>query len=167
MSTAYDATYAVKPAIRNNASLQDSNFNDLTAEMKEWRSQIEATSATDVSENKTAPSDSAGYYWASLKMALYADRPHSLERIQISTNEGLRFYYRSLSFWQASAAVNLPSRIGALNYSGLNGFDGRCVAYGCALAVLTEMKFPDGSAELTLEFSEASLPRKSNQKQEV
>jgi hypothetical protein len=46
-------------------------------------------------------------------MARYADEPHELERVPIAVNGKTYCYYRSTSFWKASAAVNLPSAIEA------------------------------------------------------
>ncbi|NHB63165.1 hypothetical protein [Photorhabdus sp. RW14-46] len=76
-------------------------------------------------------------------MAKYADQPHALERYQVPTNQGNKVYYRSPSFWEASAAVNLPRSVGKLYHRSLNGFDSRCCAYGYAIAVLSEIKFPN------------------------
>jgi hypothetical protein len=57
-------------------------------------------------------------------------------------------YYRSQAFWRVSASVNLPSAVKRENYTGINGFDSRCSAYGVALAVLTERRFPDAQGRL-------------------
>jgi hypothetical protein len=70
-------------------------------------------------------------------MASYADEAHTLERVSVPTiSSGSKVYYRSTAFWKASAAVNLPAAVGRTDYSGLNGFDSRCCAYGVALSVL-------------------------------
>lgn len=47
-------------------------------------------------------------------MAKYADEEHVLERISVNSNLETKYYYRSPGFWNTSAAVNLPSRIGSL-----------------------------------------------------
>lgn len=85
-------------------------------------------------------------------MASFADATHALERVAVSTinGAGQKIYYRSQAFWRTSAAVNLPSMVNQTNYSGLNGFDSRCCAYGRALNILTEMRFPDATGETTL-----------------
>jgi hypothetical protein len=63
-------------------------------------------------------------------------------------------YYRSQNFWQVSAAVNLPGRIGNTNYQGLNGFDSRCCAWAVALAVLAEYRFPNAQGNVVFEYPE-------------
>ncbi|MFC0224908.1 M23 family peptidase, partial [Serratia aquatilis] len=85
---------------------------------------------------------------------------HILERQVIATDRGSNIYYRSLAFWQTSAAVNLPGRINEPHYRGLNGFDARCCAYGNAIAILTEMKFPDGNSQYTFEKPESNQLRR-------
>lgn len=76
-------------------------------------------------------------------------------------SQGNRIYYRSQAFWQVSASVNLPGAANRTNFTGLNGFDSRCCAYGVAIAVLTEMKFPDAQGRATLEYPEGYTPRRS------
>ena len=144
--------------------MQDANFPALTQGMVNWRSAVEARTALSTDPDRFLfPSDSAGFYWASLRMAQYADRAHTLERITVSTvnGQGAKVYYRSPAFWEASAAVNLPGSIGSLYSKTLNGFDSRCCAYGYALAILTEMKFPNASNVLDLDFPEGYLPRRA------
>jgi len=51
-------------------------------------------------------------------------------------------------------------RIERTDYSGLNGFDSRCCAYGVLIAVLSEYKFPDSKGKLNLEFPEGFTPRR-------
>ena len=88
-------------------------------------------------------------------MAKYADETHTFECVAVDAgNQGTKVYYRSEAFWHASAKVNLPARINDLYHPDLNGFDQRCSVYGNCLAVLTEMKFPDATNNLTLEFPE-------------
>jgi len=69
-------------------------------------------------------------------------------------------YYRSQAFWQVSASVNLPGAANRTTYIGLNGFDSRCCAYGVALAILAEMRFPDTQRHVTLEYPEGYTPRR-------
>lgn len=94
-------------------------------------------------------------------MAAYADAEHILERCSVNTRgSGIKIYYRSQAFWQASAAVNLPSQIDNGRYQGLNGFDARCCVYGSAIAVLTEKKFPDSNNSLVNEKPESDQLRR-------
>jgi hypothetical protein len=113
---------------------------DLTINVLAWRD--------DVANHSYDPSDSAGYYWVNLSMDVYSDKEHILERY----STGGFGYNRSPAFWQASAAVNLPSKITNSHYAGLNGFDSRCCAYGYALGLLTELKFPDSKGKYILDF---------------
>lgn len=76
-------------------------------------------------------------------------------------SQGNRIYYRSQAFWQVSASVNLPGAANRTTDAGLNGFDSRCCAYGVAIAVLTEMKFPDAEGNATLEYPEGYTSRRS------
>jgi hypothetical protein len=142
-------------------AMHDVNFNGLTPEIQSWRTAVEAPRQPQSAENTLAPADSAGFYWASLGMARYADGAHVLERVVVNTinGQGTKVYYRSLAFWQASAAVNLPSSIANPYSAALNGFDSRCCAYGYAVAVLTEEYFPDSRGLLGLAFPEGNSPR--------
>ena len=91
----------------------------------------------------------------------YADEAHSLERVSVPTiSSGSKVYYRSTAFWKASAAVNLPAAVGRTDYSGLNGFDSRCCAYGVALAVLSDMKFADATKPNALDYPEGYTARR-------
>ncbi|MGJ7528436.1 type VI secretion system tip protein TssI/VgrG [Variovorax sp. GB1P17] len=159
---AYQAVAGTPPARRSNAGLQDSNFPALTAQMREWRSHVgaEMTGRSGMPEDVFAPADSAGYYWAKNIMSMEADAVHTLERVPIQTDQGARMYYRSSAFWRASATVNLPGAVNRTNYTGINGFDARCVAYGYALAVLTEIRFPSAAGNTALEFPETNVPRR-------
>ena len=150
-------------SFRNKTAMQDGNFATLTQEMVAWRLAVEGGSRSAPEEDALAPSDSAGFYWASLKMAQYADAVHTLARIVVTTinGQGSRLYYRSGAFWEASAAVNLPASIGSPYNPALNGFDSRCCAYGYAIAVLSEEKFPDTTGALSLEFPEGYVPRRA------
>jgi predicted chitinase len=156
------ATEQGKPAnLRSMTAMQDANFSGLTVEMQRWRAALEASRQSPAAEANLAPTDSAGFYWASLKLAQYADGAHVLERVVVNTvnGQGAKVYYRSPAFWQASAAVNLPASITNTYHRGLNGFDSRCCAYGYAIAVLTEAYFPDERGLLALAFPEGYSPR--------
>lgn len=144
---------AKRPGSRSSGAMSDVNFPALTQEIINWRSQLEGrSSAAGDTEAYYAPSDSAGCYWISLRTSAYTDKPHVLERVQVSTinGAGIKTYYRSQSFWQTSAAINSPSKISQTNFTGLNGFDSRCSAYGSALKILTELRFPDARGNTTL-----------------
>jgi predicted chitinase len=165
LKTSLEAAQATEqrkqPNLRNMTAMRDSNFGGLTQEMLEWRKATEAPLQPQSPENTLAPADSAGFYWASLKMAQYADHAHVLDRVAVNTvnGQGAKVYYRSSAFWQASAAVNLPSSIANTYNTRLNGFDSRCCAYGYAIAVLSEEYFPDSHGLLNLAFPEGYLPR--------
>lgn len=83
-----------------------------------------------------------------------------LTRVAVTTNQDGRLYYRSPSFWRASAALNLPGAINNLYSNALNGFDARCVAYAYSIAVLSEKLFPDSAGNSTLSWPEGYIPRK-------
>jgi len=136
----------------DNRILYDGQHPGLEQEVISWREAV---------ENGTFdPADSAGFYWSLIGMAKYADETHELQRQAVTAGHGLRVYYRSPSFWRASATVNLPSAVSRRNYQGINGFIERCCAYTCALSVLTETKFPDESNALTLDNPEGILLRR-------
>jgi hypothetical protein len=159
LTLAYSTIAHVQPAsARSNAGLADAHFPTLTPQMRGWRDEVRGIAAANSNDSTHAPADSAGYYWAKLRMATYADVDHVLERVAVATNQGTRVYYRSPSFWRASAAVNLPNAIGNQYSLALNGFDARCVAYAYSLAVLSETLFP--SAGVALEFPENYVPRR-------
>lgn len=143
----YALIAAQPPANRSNATLQDRHFPTLPTEFIGLRSEISDSQGT-------LAADSAGFYWVKNKMAKYADEEHVLERVSVNSNLGIKYYYRSPSFWKASAAVNLPGRIGSLYHRSLNGFDSRCCAYGVAIAILTENKLPNASGSFVLDFPE-------------
>ncbi len=127
--------------------------SQLTAEIRNWR--------TDVGDfAKSDACDSAGFYWSSLRMASHADEPNVLTRVHLATSEGHKCYYRSPSFWKASASVNLPSCINVLYSTQLNGFEARCIAYAVALSVLTECRFPS-TGEQSVEIPEGQILRRS------
>ena len=131
----------------NRDRFQDAEFPNLNQYFT-WRDEVTNQANID-------PADSAGFYWIKNSMAKYADETHTLERVAVDAgNQGTKVYYRSYAFWHASAKVNLPSVINNPYSSSLSLFDQRCSVYGNCLAVLTEMKFPDTTNNLTLEFPE-------------
>ncbi|WPA29246.1 M23 family metallopeptidase [Klebsiella quasipneumoniae] len=126
--------------------LYDDQHPGLEQDVMSWRE--------DVDNGTYDPSDSAGFYWSLTGMAKYADKTHEIQRQAVTAGHVPRVYYRSPAFWQASATVNLPGAINRRNYQGINGFIERCCAYTCALAVLTETKFPDENNAFTLDTPE-------------
>lgn len=152
---------------RSNAALQDANFPALTQQMKDWRYAVEGDPNSADPDSRVAPSDSAAFYAAMLMMNSHADKPHVLQRQAVATVDnkgkgmGNKIYYRSPAFWEAAACVNLPSAISRTYSPSLNGFDSRCSAYGVALAVLTETKFPDAHSNATVEYPEGYSPRRT------
>jgi hypothetical protein len=159
---AYSTIASVNPAsARSNSGLEDTHFPTLTAEMRGWRDEVRGVATANSTDSDYAPADSAGFYWAKLRMAIYADADHTLERVTLTTNQGTKYYYRSPSFWRASAAVNLPAAVNNLYSTSLNGFDARCVAYAYSLAVLSEMNFPGGPGNHAVSFPEGYLPRRN------
>lgn len=160
LSQAYSALASQPIAQRSNATLGDAHFPQLTVQMRGWRDEVKGVALANSSDSAYAPSDSAGFYWAKLRMASYADVDHVLSRTVVTTNQGGKVYYRSPSFWRASAAVNLPGAINNQYSVALNGFDARCVAYAYSLAVLSETMFPDAAGNFNLVFPEGYLPRR-------
>ena len=152
------------------AALQDAEQPALTPQMIEWRNEVSADG--DGSENFVAPADSAGFYWARLRMAQYADRPVQLIYTPVKAyrpspsgqfhpgTAKIKIVYRSHSFWDASAAVNLPAAIGHY-HRHFNGYYARCVAYAVALTVLGEPYFPDEHDQPTLLYPEGYTLRKA------
>lgn len=171
LKTALNAAGRTAHQAGNNAALQDAHFPALTQEMIGWRDQVVGSERLSSAEGRLAPADSAGQYaitsHGALTLVEYADEQHMLERRMVATvdsqgrSQGNRIYYRSQAFWQVSASVNLPGAANRTNFTGLNGFDSRCCAYGVAIAVLTEMKFPDAHGRATLEYPEGYTPRRS------
>lgn len=161
LTQAYSAIASQPVAQRSNATLGDAHFPQLTAQMRGWRDEVRGIAVANSTDSAYAPSDSAGFYWAKLRMASYADADHVLSRVSVTTNQGAKVYYRSPSFWRASAAVNLPGAINNQYSAALNGFDARCVAYAYSLAVLSETWFPDTAGAATLIFPEGYLPRRN------
>lgn len=152
LSSEYERLYRNRDLRYSDNHLSDAEYSDLSSDIVEWRNKVE--------ESDYEPADSAGFYWCSTKMPKYADAEHVLERCVIRTNEGAKIYYRSMAFWNASAAVNLPARINIPGYSGLNGFDARCCVYGSAIYVLTELLFPNERQEMVLENPESNQLRR-------
>ena len=149
------------PSLRNMIAMQDQNFS-IPNEIIEWRNAVASLPSTNAHEAALAPSDSAGFCWSSLKMAVYADAEHILERVEVDTvnEKGKQVYYRSPSFWKASAAVNFPNSMEKLYNPLLNGFESRCCAYAASISILTEMKFPNSRGTLTLPAPEGNSPRR-------
>lgn len=159
---AYKAIAAKTAASRSNASLQDARFKALSDEIQTWRADVQGSTeqvATD--EQLLSPADSAGFYWAKLNMANYADAEHVVERCPVATNLGAKVYYRSPAFWRASAAVNLPNAVGHLYSHALNGFDSRCCAYGVAMVVLTDDRLPDARGVKSVSYPEGYTPSRT------
>ncbi|HED2471117.1 M23 family peptidase [Enterobacter mori] len=152
ISLEYERLYKHRNLRYSDNHLSDAENSNLPANVIEWRGNVESPDYE--------ATDSAGFYWISREMAKYSDSPHVLERCSIRTNRGVKVYYRSHSFWNASAAVNLPSQVGKTGYSGINAFDTRCCVYGNAISVLTEMKFPDSNQQLTIEKPESNQLRR-------
>lgn len=161
LTQAYSAIASQPIAQRSNSTLSDANFPQLTAQMRGWRDEVKGIAMENSTDSGYAPADSAGFYWAKLRMASYADADHVLSRVAVITNQGTKVYYRSPSFWRASAAVNLPAAINNQYSVALNGFDARCVAYAYSLATLSEMLFPDNTGNAVLMFPEGYLPRRN------
>lgn len=171
LKTTLDTASRAAHRARNNATLQDIHFPALTQEMRNWREDVEGDPDNPRADKYLSPSDSAGQYaiasHGARTLIQYADEPHVLERRVVVTvdsqgrPQGNRTYYRSQAFWQVSAAVNLPGAADRRDFQGLNGFDSRCCAYGVAIAVLTEMKFPDARGGATLDYPEGYTPRKA------
>ncbi|QDL56417.1 M23 family metallopeptidase [Rhodoferax aquaticus] len=164
LKNTYDDMYK-NTAKRAQKLLDDAYFPQVTQEIKDWRSQVNGGARSELPEEKLAPSDSAGFYWAAL-MIKHADGQHVLERRSVAIvdsngqSKGDKVYYRSPTFWKVSASVNLPGAVDNINYAGINGFDARCSAYGVALAVLTEMRFASGTG-IALDYPEGYIPRRA------
>ncbi|MGK6325825.1 M23 family peptidase [Erwinia sp. DT-104] len=148
----YRRLYAHRPLRYTDNHLSDTE-NHVPENIIRWRN--------NVSSDLYEAASSAGFYWVSMSMAPYADAEHVLERCSVTPRRsGIKIYYRSQAFWQASAAVNLPGQIDNEHYQGLNGFDTRCCVYGSAIAVLTEQKFPDSHNNPVNEKPESDQLRK-------
>ncbi|WP_027798668.1 M23 family metallopeptidase [Paraburkholderia dilworthii] len=125
----------------------------LTPDMRKWRGDVSLTDQIDATF-------SACFYWVKVGMAGYADEPHVLERVALTASGHAHCYYRSPSFWKASASVNLPGAINNFYSTHLNGFEARCMAYSVALSVLTEMKFPVAAGQ-AVEIPQDNILRRS------
>lgn len=160
--SAYKAVADLPFSSRSNATLQDARFPALTAQILKWRDDVIGSSAPDpTNEQNLAPADSAGFYWVKLKMASYADQEHVIARHAVTTDKNTKVYYRSPAFWRASAAVNLPGAVNKLYSTALYGFDSRCCAYGVAMAVLTDIRFPDSRGASTMWYPEGYTPSRA------
>lgn len=105
--------------------------------------------------------NSAGFYWAMKEANRNADGAHVLERqtvTQYAATHATLSYYRSVSFWEACAKVNLPGAVNTPWSQSLNGFVDRCCAYVQVLMVVSEMQFPNASGPSLL--PETMTPRK-------
>lgn len=160
------------PNLRSKTAMHDANFPELTQQTVEWRADVdgaEGTTRRHTGDALVAPTDSAGHYAIVNGMIKFSDEVHRVERYGVvvvdakGQRQGERVYYRSPAFWKASAAVNLPSAVHRGDYKGINGFDSRCSAYGVALSVLTDMRFPDAEGRQTKERPEGYTPRRSCQ----
>jgi predicted chitinase len=136
-----------------SSKLADADHPGLPENVIEWRDLV-------ASSDETA-ADSAGFYWAVNPMASYADEEHILERCPVHTSVQTKVYYRSKTFWQACATVNLPGKINQPYSSSLNGFEARCCVYGNAISVLTEMKFPDANQKTVNDKPESNQLRRA------
>lgn len=133
----YNRLYSHRHIRYTDNHLSDTE-NNIPENIIQWRN--------NVSSDSHEAASSAGFYWVERGMSPYADNEHVLERCSVNTlGGGIKIYYRSQAFWQASAAVNLPSQVDNEQYQGLNGFDERCCVYGSAIAILTEQIFPDSN----------------------
>ena len=169
LKAAYDEMYT-HPDKRTQHLLADANFAvGVTHEIRGWREDVNSATNTpraNTGDALVAPSDSAGFYAVWNNLLKHADAAHTLERRAVATvnaaggSTGEHVYYRSQAFWKVSASVNLPSAINKANYSGINGFDSRCSAYGVALAVLTETRFPNAQNQAVLDYPEGYTPRR-------
>lgn len=151
--TLHDAQIRVNTHPRSNAAYATADTH-IPQRIKDWRNDVADPDGSDAA-------GSAGYYWAKLNMASYADAPHQLERMSVSTNAGNKTYYRSPSFWRTSAAVNLPAAINNLYSNSLNGFEQRCSVYSVVLAVAGDdvRRFTSANG-VHLNFPEGMQPRR-------
>jgi len=156
----------------HRAQAQNYNADDVngtTPLLRGWRDDIgdEQTVAHDL----MSPADSAGFYWAKMRMVTYADLEIRLERRELSATRPpnpqhpgvsapsvTKVYYHSENFRDASAAVNLPAAVGHPNHP-FNGYIARCGGFGQVLAVVGEYWFPDAHGGL-LDFPEGCKPRR-------
>ncbi|WP_321846964.1 M23 family metallopeptidase [Paraburkholderia bannensis] len=142
-----------------------------TAQMVSWREDVGDNN--NITRDLTSPADSAGFYWAMMRMAQYADKPLKLERKTVQAKKPVdhhhpdapnpliqKIYYHCMAFRDASASVNLPAAVGDPNHH-FNGYIARCVGFAQALAVLGEMMFPDSSGNQVLLFPEDRSPRRA------
>lgn len=127
----------------HNAPIQDDHVDatqhiNNAVDLKQyqtWRDNIEDQTMID-------PMDSAGFYWVLNNISKYADESHSL-----TINSGTQIYYTSKASNDVASVVNAGS-VSKHPETTVNGFIKRCYAYGYALSVLTEKKFPDSDGIL-------------------
>jgi hypothetical protein len=166
LTAAYNDMYG-HSARRSQRLLADAHFGGVTKAIQDWRDQVHGEEKISQDEGRSAPCDSAGFYSVLNNLPKHADETHILERHVVATvnaaggSTGEHVYYRSQAFWKVSASVNLPGAVNHINYLGINGFDARCSAYGVALAVLTETRFPNAQGQEVLEYPEGYKPRRS------
>ncbi|GAB3628663.1 hypothetical protein PTE30175_00773 [Pandoraea terrae] len=150
--------------------------NGVTPEMLLWRDQLADKTVPPTPEDPISPADSAGFYWSKMQMGRYADQAKPLERRVVHAirppdkkNPNLpnpprsKIYYHSMSFRDASAAVNLPAAVGNPERY-FNGYIARCVAHAQVLAVVGEPFFPDAAGAHTLHFPEGRTLRREKPK---
>ncbi|MDI2113923.1 M23 family metallopeptidase [Commensalibacter nepenthis] len=137
----------------HNAPIQD-DYVDATqhinnaVDLKQyqtWRDDLARQALKD-------PIDSAGFYWVLNNISKYADESHSL-----TINSGTQIYYTSKACKDVASVVNAGS-VSQHPENSVNGFIKRCYAYGYALSVLTEKKFPNSNGIL-LEIPEGYRQR--------
>ncbi|KGT86682.1 hypothetical protein NG99_25065 [Erwinia typographi] len=143
----------VNRGIRQTDNHLSDTENNVPSNVIEWRNNVS-------SDNKDVV-NSAGFYWVSAYMAYYSDAEHEIERCEVRTKAGIKIYYRSPAFWQASASVNLPGQVNTFYSSSLNGFNDRCCVYGNAVSVLTEHKLPDKNGNMINEKPESNQLRRA------
>ena len=115
----------------SNAALQDANFKELTAEMKQWRDLV---NTRDIDAAL-----SSGTYWAWTNAAKFADQPTRLDRKTVMVGNAPKVYYRSESFGQVAATVNFGSPCKNLaSIDKVNGIVARFQSYSNALVVLDD-----------------------------
>ncbi|WP_321963559.1 hypothetical protein [Paraburkholderia sp. J7] len=129
----------------------------VTPVMLAWRENLCPTASADATfseENKLCAADSAGFYWAMMRMARYADTPMVLERRTVmatapstpnhaasQNHPVIKTYYHSNNFRDASASVNYPVSVGNPSIS-FNGDVDRCIPFAQSLAVVGQVWFP-------------------------
>ncbi|ALL69785.1 Peptidase family M23 (plasmid) [Paraburkholderia caribensis MBA4] len=147
------------------------NVSGVTAIMVEWRSNTGGEGHPQDVSARSAPSESAGFYWSMMGMAKFADRSINLQRREVqatrppnshhpdSNNSPItKVYYHSDNFRDASAVVNYPAAVGHPGVA-FNGYIARCIAFAQTLAVVGERLFPDQHG-VPLAFPEGQQSRR-------